>query len=66
MLARRQIPPNRAPPFRVEFTILRLRLLKIAARIVESTARIRVSLPSACPEAGLFCSRAGRFATAGP
>ena len=33
-----------------EFAMLRLRLLKIAARVVEGVARIRLFLPSACPE----------------
>lgn len=66
MLALRQALPKRSPLFRAEFTTLRLHLLKIAARIVEGAARIRVSLPSACPEAMLFRYLAGRFATAGP
>jgi len=49
-----------------EFTTLRLRLLKIAARVVEGAARIRVRLPSACPEKALFMMLAGRFAAVGP
>jgi hypothetical protein len=51
---------------RMEFSTLRLRLLKIAARIVEGAARIRVWLPTACPERAVFRLLAGRFATAGP
>jgi hypothetical protein len=66
MLTLRQALPERSPLFRAEFTTLRLHLIKIAARIVEGAARIRVSLPSACPEAELFRYLAGHFATAGP
>ncbi len=49
-----------------EFATLRLRLLKIAARVVEGAARIRVWLPTACPDAVIFRLLAGRFAVAGP
>jgi hypothetical protein len=41
---------------RAEFATLRLRLLKIAARIVETAARVRLAFAAACPEADLFCS----------
>ena len=34
-----------------EFATLRLRLLKIAARVVETTSRIRLAFAAACPEA---------------
>ena len=66
MLTMRNAVPKGSPLFRAEFTTLRLRVIKIAARIVEGTARIRVSLPSACPDAELFRHLAGRFAAAGP
>jgi Transposase DDE domain group 1 len=49
-----------------EFTTLRLRLIKIAARVSEGVARIRVRLPSACPDKELFRLLAGRFAVVGP
>ncbi len=39
---------------KAEFNTLRLRLLKIAARIIEHGSRIRVRLPSSCPDAFLF------------
>jgi len=51
---------------RMEFNTLRLRLIKIAARVVEGAARIRVWLPTACPDAAVFKLLAGRFATTGP
>jgi hypothetical protein len=66
MLEIRKAVPVRSPLFRAEFTTLRLHLIKIAARVVEGAARIRVSLPSACPDAALFRQLAGRFAAAGP
>ncbi len=37
-----------------EFTTLRLRLIKVAARVIETTSRIRVAFASACPDAELF------------
>ena len=49
-----------------EFATLRLRLIKIAARVVETTARIRIRLPSACPDKALFRFLAGRFAAQPP
>jgi len=66
MFAIRRAVPERSPLFRTEFTTLRLRLIKVAARIVEGTARIRISLQGACPDAALFRHLAGRFAAAGP
>jgi hypothetical protein len=66
MLAMRKEVPKRVLLFRAEFTTLRLHLIKVAARVVEGAARIRVSLPSAYPDAALFRHLAGRFAAAGP
>jgi hypothetical protein len=66
MLAVRKAVPRHSPLFRAEFATLRLHLIKIAARVVEGAARIRISLPSACPNAALFRQLAVRFAAAGP
>ena len=62
----RAAAPKRSYWTTAEFTTLRLRLLKIAARVVEGTARIRVWLPTVCPNAAIFRLLAGRFAAAGP
>ena len=62
----RAAAPSRSYWKTAEFTTLRLRLLKIAARVVEGAARIRVWLPTACPDATIFRLLAGRFAIAGP
>ncbi len=66
MLSLRKAVPKNSPLFRAEFQTLRLVLIKIAARVVEGAARIRISLPNACPHAVLFRHLAGRFAAAGP
>jgi hypothetical protein len=66
MLALRKAVPKRSALFRAEYATLRLRLLKIATRVVEGVARICVSLPSACPDVVLFRHLAGHFAAAGP
>jgi hypothetical protein len=49
-----------------EFTTLRLRLIKIAARISETATRVRIALASACPEAALFRRIAHGVQIAGP
>ena len=49
-----------------EFTTLRLRLIKIAARVIEGAARIRVFLPTACPDRAVLRQLAGRLCAAGP
>jgi oleate hydratase len=46
--------PSWHPLRHSEFTSIRLHLLKIAGRIVETASRIRVALASYCPEAELF------------
>lgn len=48
-----QAMPRTAALARAEFTTLRLRLLKVAARVMESATRIRVAFASACPDADL-------------
>ncbi len=49
-----------------EFGTLRRRLIKIAARIVEHGSRIRVHLPTACPEQAVFVALAKGLMPAGP
>ena len=59
MLALRNAIPRAAPLARAEFATLRLRLLKIGARVVEKATRVRVHFASACPDAALFRLLAG-------
>ena len=49
-----QAIPKSAALAKAEFATLRLRLLKVAARVIESASRIRVAFASACPDAALF------------
>jgi hypothetical protein len=51
---------------RCEFNTLRLRLLKIAARVIENGRRIRVHLPSSCVEKTLFRTIALGLSPSGP
>jgi hypothetical protein len=66
MLAMRSAVPRRSHLSYAEFATMRLRLIKIAARVVEGAARIRVFLPTACPDRDVFRALAGRFCAAGP
>ena len=66
MLALRDAVPRAVPLAWAEFSTLRLRLLKIGARVVEKAARIRIHFASACPDAALIRLLAGRLAAAGP
>ncbi len=66
LLTMRAAAPAHSPLRRAEFKTLRLRLIKIAARVVEGAARIRVFLPTACPERDIFRALAGRLCAAGP
>ncbi|GIX19358.1 MAG: hypothetical protein KatS3mg120_1034 [Erythrobacter sp.] len=49
-----QAMPRTAALAKAEFTTLRLRLLKVAARVMESATRIRVAFASAYPDADLL------------
>jgi hypothetical protein len=42
-----------------EFKTIRLRLLKIAARVIETAGRVRIAFAAACPEAELFSGLVG-------
>jgi len=66
MLAIRDAVPPRVPLARCEFVTLRKSLLKVAARVIEKAARIRIHFASACPDAALFRMLAGRLAASGP
>jgi hypothetical protein len=66
MLEIRKAIPKRSLLSTAEFTTIRLRLIKIAARVVEGVARIRVYLPTACPDRDVFRAIAGRLCAAGP
>jgi hypothetical protein len=66
MLKVRDAIPWPQPLATAEFTTLRMRLIKIAARIVETASRVRVAFAAAHPEAALFASLARCVQPAGP
>ena len=56
MWAVRHAMPATATLRTTMFATIRLRLLKVAARVVETTSRIRIVFAGACPDAALFRS----------
>src|ERR1700739_828182 len=46
--------PQTNPLANAEFATIRERLIKLGARVIEHVARIRIHLPSSCPERTLF------------
>lgn len=54
MLTVRDAIPTAHRLARAEFTTIRLRLLKLGARIRETAARVRLAFAAACPEADLL------------
>ena len=62
----RDAAPKRSPLSTAEFATIRLRLIKIAARVMEGAARIRVYLPTACPDRDVFPALAGLLCAGGP
>ena len=66
LLKLRDAIPEPQPLARAEFTTLRLRLIKIGARIVETASRVRVAFAAMHPEARLFASLARCLQPAGP
>jgi hypothetical protein len=66
LLAVRDAIPSWNPLRHTEFATIRLRLLKIASRIIETASRVRVALASRCPEAELFSLLALGLQRSGP
>ena len=66
MLSVRDAIPRPQPLASAEFTTLRMRLLKVAARITETATRVRIAFAAACPEAALLRGIARSLQFAGP
>ena len=66
MHALRSRLPTTSPLARCEFATLRQRLIKIGARVIEHAARIRVHLPTSCPERSVFAAIAAGFISVAP
>jgi hypothetical protein len=49
-----------------EFKTIRLRLIKLAARVIETATRVRIAFTASCPEAELFAGIARWLQPAGP
>ena len=58
--------PRTSPLASAEFATIRERLIKIGARVIEHIARIRVQLPTSCPQAAVFRTMAVGFMRSGP
>lgn len=54
VLAVREAIPKAHALAKAEFATIRLRLLKIAARVTESASRVRLAFAATCPDAALF------------
>src|SRR4030088_3113072 len=62
----RPATPQTNPLARCEFATIRERLIKIGARVIEHIARIRIQLPTSCPERALFRTVALGLLRSGP
>ncbi|OAN50417.1 transposase [Magnetospirillum moscoviense] len=66
MLTLRDAIPKTHALANAEFTTIRLRLLKLGARVIETASRIRLAFAAACPEAALIRHLASALMPAGP
>lgn len=66
MLTVRDTIPKTHALATAEFATLRLRLLKLGARVIETVSRVRLAFAAACPEADLFRTIAVALQPAGP
>ena len=66
MLGLREAIPTPQPMARAEFSTLRLRIVRMGARIVDTTSRVRIAFTAAHPEAALFANLARCLQPRGP
>jgi Transposase DDE domain group 1 len=66
MLIVRDAIPKTRDLAKAEFATLRLRLIKIAARVIETARRVHLAFAACHPEAELFASLPGALAPLGP
>jgi len=66
MLTVRDAIPKVRDLAKAEFATLRLRLIKIAARVIETASRVRIAFAACCPEADLFRGLPGALMPCGP
>ena len=66
MLTVRDAIPKTHALAKAEFSTIRVRLLKLGARVVETTARVRLAFAAACPHAALIRQIATALRPAAP
>jgi len=66
MLSVRHAIPKSRDLAKAEFSTLRLRLIKIAARVIETASRMRPAFSASYPEDALFARLPGALAPGGP
>ena len=66
MLTVRDAIPTAHALAKAEFATIRSRLLKLGARVIENTSRIRLAFAAACPDAALIRHLATTICPAGP
>jgi hypothetical protein len=66
MLSMRDAIPNTHALARAEFATIRLRLIKLGTRVIETTSRIRLAFAAACPDAALLRQLATTIVPAAP
>ncbi|BCG82838.1 hypothetical protein MesoLj113b_63800 [Mesorhizobium sp. 113-3-3] len=66
MLALREAVSGAHHLSNAEFATLRLRLLKLGARVIETISRIRLAFAATCPEASLFRAMTLNLQPGGP
>ena len=66
MLAVRDAIPELRDLAKAEFSTMRLRQIKIAARVIETASRVRLAFAAGHPEASLFATLPGALAPFGP
>ncbi|CAM3019258.1 hypothetical protein AA15237_0541 [Komagataeibacter xylinus NBRC 15237] len=66
LLTVREAIPRPQPLATAEFTTLRMRLIKVAGRVIETATRVRIAFATACPEAALCAGIARGLQPAGP
>jgi len=66
MLTVRDAIPKTHTLATAEFATIRLRLLKLGARVIETTSRVRLAFAAACPDAVLIRQLATTICPAAP
>ena len=57
----RRVMPKRSPWRVMQFDTLRLRLIKIASRVVELKTQLKIHLPSSAPDQAIFATLLDRL-----